>query len=285
MKVSVLLLSLNEARNLPRCLDALDWCDDIVLVDSGSTDGTVEIAAARGVRVLTRAFDDFAGQRNFGLREGGFVHDWVLHLDADEVVTPAFRQALADQGEAPGIDAYWVPSKLILFGTWLRHAGMYPVYQVRLGRRDVLRFHQVGHGQRETTPPERVGVFDEPYLHHSFSDGLARWLGRHIRYAADEARLIEARATDRDWRALLSADAARRRRALKQLSAGLPVVLRPLARFLYVYVVRGGFRDGAAGLTYAMMLAVYEGMTVVLSRERTHGDRDPPGPRDPEAAP
>lgn len=96
MKVSVLLLTMNEERNLPRCLDALSWCDDIALVDSGSTDETIEIARARNVRVLMiNPFQDFAAQRNFGLREAGFRHHWVLHLDADEVATAGVRPAAA----------------------------------------------------------------------------------------------------------------------------------------------------------------------------------------------
>src|SRR5665213_1875215 len=106
MKVSVLLLTFNESRNLPRCLDALAWCDDIAIVDCGSTDGTVDIAHARNVRVLHRPFDNFASQRNFGLAEAGYQHDWVLHLDADEVVTPAFVARLLALEPEDGIDAY-----------------------------------------------------------------------------------------------------------------------------------------------------------------------------------
>src|ERR1700687_2869614 len=108
MKVSVLLLTFNEASNLPRCLDALSWCDDIAIVDSGSTDATVDIARDRNVRVLQNPFQDFAAQRNFGLAEGGFRHPWVLHLDADEVVTPSFVDRLLALEPKDGIDAYYV---------------------------------------------------------------------------------------------------------------------------------------------------------------------------------
>ena len=94
MKVSVLLITFNEAKNLARCLSALSWCDDIVIVDSGSTDNTVEIARDRNVRVLQRQFDNFSGQRNFGILEGKLRYDWVLHLDADEVVTQEFVSRL-----------------------------------------------------------------------------------------------------------------------------------------------------------------------------------------------
>ncbi len=270
MNVSVLILTFNEAAILPQCLAALAWCDDVLVLDSGSTDGTVEIAEKAGARVVHRRFDDFASQRNFGLMSGELRNEWVLHLDADEIVTPAFQQRLKDLLPSAGIDAYRVPSKLILHGRWLRYAGMYPTYQVRLGHRDRLRFRQVGHGQREDLPSERVGTFDEPYLHYNFSHGLVNWLRRHVKYAEDEADLLvrtrrgelEAPGT------VLSGDATSRRRALKRLANRLPLVLRPMARFFYVLVLRRGFFDGRYGVLYALMLSVYEGMIAVLAAER-----------------
>jgi glycosyltransferase involved in cell wall biosynthesis len=90
MKVSVLILAYNEAANLPACLDALAWCDDIIVIESGSSKRTVEFALAQGAKVITRPFDSFAAQRNFGLEHGDLCHDWVLHLDADEVLTAEF---------------------------------------------------------------------------------------------------------------------------------------------------------------------------------------------------
>ena len=135
MNVSILLITHNEAINLPRCLDALHWSDDIAIVDSGSTDGTLEIAQGYNARILHRSFDGFASQRNFGLAAAGFRYEWVLHLDADELVTPAFVERLLSLEPRAGIDAYFIPSKTILFDRWLKHAGMYPAYQVRLWAR------------------------------------------------------------------------------------------------------------------------------------------------------
>lgn len=264
MKVSCLILTYNEASNIGECLAALEWCEDVLVLDSGSTDATVAIARSFGARILDRKFDHFAGQRNFGLDHGEFSHEWVLHLDADEIVTPDFIVALDELEAQPNIDAYMVPSKMMLFGRWLKHAGMYPVYQVRLGHRDRLRFKQVGHGQREDLPPDRVGVFDEPYLHYSFSHGMFAWLGKHVRYARDEAALLL------DYRGATSranpegTGASGRRRLLKAAAAKLPPALRPLLRFLYVYVLKQGFRDGRAGFVYAFMLAIYEGMTALF---------------------
>jgi glycosyltransferase involved in cell wall biosynthesis len=266
--ISVLILTLNEEANLPRCLDALGWADDVLVVDSFSTDRTVEVAEARGARVLQRRFDDFAGQRNFGLTEGGLKHEWVLHLDADEVVPPALRAEMFRVIEDDGKDAYRVPSKMMLHGQWLRYAGMFPAYQVRLGRREALQFEQVGHGQRETLPPERVGTLEHALLHYSFSKGLDDWFEKHNRYSTAEARLAleEAAAGEVDWGGLVASDGTRRRRALKKLSARLP--FRPTLRFLYMYVLRRGFLDGAAGYTYCRLLSMYEAMTVLKIKEQ-----------------
>jgi glycosyltransferase involved in cell wall biosynthesis len=273
MKVSVLILTYNEEVNLPRCLDSLKWCDDIVVVDSGSTDTTVSIAEQAGAKVLSRKFDNFAGQRNFGLNSGVIKNEWVLHLDADEVITPEFQVALEELTPEAGIDAYFVPSKTMLFEKWLKHAGMWPTYQVRLGHRDKLRFIQVGHGQREDLPLDRIAKFNEPYLHYSFSHGLTSWLQKHVRYAHDEAAELvkERRAAKQpvlelDGKALDKNVNGRRR--MKMAANRLPLFLRPIARFVYIYVLKRGFLDGRLGLLYAFMLAVYEGMIAILAYEK-----------------
>ncbi len=273
MKVSILILTYNEEVNIARCLDSLVWCDDIVVIDSGSTDQTVAIAERAGARILTRKFDNFAEQRNFGLEHGKFKHEWVLHLDADEVVTSEFQAALNHLAPTDGVDAYFVPSKTMLFETWLKHAGMWPTYQVRLGHRDRLRFIQVGHGQREDLPLDKTAKFEEPYLHYSFSHGLKSWLQKHIRYAEDEAtelvkaRLKEAKNETDPGPPSIDRDVEKRRR-MKSAANRLPLVLRPIARFFYVYVLRCGFLDGRLGLLYSFMLATYEGMIAILAYEK-----------------
>lgn len=277
MKVSTLVLTFNEEKNIALCLEALAWCDEIVVVDSGSTDRTVEIAGAYGARVLTRAFDDFAAQRNFGLDHGELRNEWVLHLDADEVVTPAFIGALAALVPTATIDAWRVPSKTMMFGRWLKHAGMYPTYQVRIGHRERLRFKQVGHGQREDLPTERVATFDEPYLHYNFSHGVKRWLEKHVKYAQDEARVILQQRVDTRV-STTGKDPVEKRRALKAAAARLPLWLRPLARMVYLLVFRQGFRDGRAGFVYSWMMAVYEAMIAVFVYDALLGGlerRDP----------
>jgi glycosyltransferase involved in cell wall biosynthesis len=269
---AALILTLNEERNLPACLDSVAWCDEVLVLDSFSADRTVEVARERGVRVLQRRFDDFASQRNFGVEQGGMRSDWILHVDADERVTGALRdEILGVTRSAMPKPAYRVASKLMFQGRWLRHAGMYPAYQVRLGRREVLRFAQAGHGQREALPPEQVGTLREALIHEAFSKGLDEWRERHRRYADAEAvaRVANTVPVSADLRRLLHRDPVERRRAAKRLSWQLPA--RPWFRFLYMAVLRGGALDGRPGLEYCRLMAGYERLTDLKVRElRSH---------------
>ena len=266
--ISVLILTHNEELNLGRCLDSVKWSDDVLVLDSFSTDGTLEIARSRGVRVLQNRFVNFAAQRNFGLDGGHLKHDWVLHLDADEVVTPELQRELTASATNSDKDAYRVASKMMFQGRWLKHSGLYPWHQVRFGRRDKLRFVQVGHGQRENLEPLRLGTLHEPLLHFSFSKGIQEWFERHNRYSTDEAAhfMESADARTMDWPGVFVwGDASRRRRALKGLFGNLP--FRPTLRFLYMYFFKLGFLDGHAGLTYCRLLTTYEYLTVLKIRE------------------
>lgn len=256
--ISIVILTFNEAINIERCLKSVDWSDDILVIDSGSTDATCSLAERMGARVLVRHFDNFANQRNFALDQGELKNEWVLHLDADEVVTPELKQEMLRIAQCTeGKPGYRVSSRLMLMGQWLKHSGTYPTYQVRFGSRDRLRFQMWGHGQRETLRPDEVGTLQSDLIHHNFSHGISEWLTKHARYAKDEARAaIESRSKHR-WRDLLQTmDQVERRRVLKSLSHSIP--LRPVARFIYVYLVRRGFLDGRAGLRYALLMSVYQ---------------------------
>jgi glycosyltransferase involved in cell wall biosynthesis len=267
LPVSILLLTLNEEKNLPICLDALSWCDDVVVIDSNSTDRTVELAGKHGARVFRRPFDNFAAQRNYGLQDIPFKHEWIFHLDADEIITDELRSEMEQSILHTPYDAFRIPSKMMLFGKWLRYSGMYPAYQVRLTRHPSFTFRQVGHGQREDIDQSRIGTLKSPYLHYSFSKGMTDWFERHNRYSSMEAEesLRHLASGSIDWNGLLSHNTTRRRRALKEFSFRLP--FRPLARFIYMYFLRLGFLDGRAGLTYCSLLSIYEYMILVKIKE------------------
>jgi glycosyltransferase involved in cell wall biosynthesis len=252
---SVLILTLNEEHNLPACLASVAGCDDIVVLDSGSTDRTVELARAAGARVFVNRFENFAQQRNYAHATVDFRHAWVLHLDADEHMTPElFTECTAVSDTAP-FDGCWIAPKMLFFGRWLPHCTDYPAWQARFVRARGFDFIQAGHGQREA-PHMRMGRLQKNYLHEMMSGGEEAWLAKHHRYAAEEAAAHVAGAKT-GWRALFSSDALARRRALKYFSCALPC--RPALRFIYQYVLRRGFLDGGAGFRYCRLLARYEG--------------------------
>ncbi len=266
---SILILTRDEEPNLPACLDSIRWCDDVVVLDSGSCDRTVEIARAAGCRVFEHPFSGFAAQRNHGMDAIAFRHSWVFHLDADERFTPELRdecEAAAERDEQSG---YLVPSRMMFRGCWLRRAATYPVYQMRFMKRGEVRFVQVGHGQREGDSRRGLGRFRAAYVHEPFAKGPGDWWRRHERYAEEEARQIasEPPLCAADWRAAIGGrDPVARRRALKRIAGRLPC--RGALRFLYLYVLRLGFLDGAPGFAYARMMARYE---TLVARARAAG--------------
>lgn len=254
---SAIILTLNEERALPACLASLRGCDDIVVLDSGSTDATVALAKAAGARVFVRAFDTFAGQRNHALRNIAFRNAWVLNLDADERMTPELD---AECGLASGrtdLDGFRIAPKMIFEGRWIRHCTDFPAYQARLVRLPVFEFIQVGHGQRESAAM-RLENMKSSYLHDISIYGEESWIQKHRAYARAEATHVAGGGhAAHPWAELFSGSALSRRRALKRLSFSLP--LRPALRFGYQYFLKLGFLDGRQGLRYCRLLARYEG--------------------------
>jgi glycosyltransferase involved in cell wall biosynthesis len=253
---SVVILTLNEEKALPSCLASLRNCDDMVLLDSGSTDRTIEIAKAAGLRVYSRPFDNFAGQHNFAQRSIEYRNPWVFHLDADERMTPELDAECRKASERLDLDGFRAAPKMVFEGRWIRHCTDYPAYQARFVRAPQFEFIQAGHGQREA-PGTRTENLKSGYLHDISIYGTEAWLEKHRRYARAEAEALLAGRERLSPLQLFSSDPLARRRALKRLSFRFP--FRPALRFVYQYVLRRGFLDGGPGLRYCILLARYEG--------------------------
>jgi len=277
LALSVVILTFNEERHLPACLASVARCRDVVVLDSGSTDRTVEVAQAAGARVVVHPFRDFAAQRNFALESIPFAHPFVFHLDADEAFTPELLAECAALPTGPGLDGYYAAPRMMFDGAWLRRSTDFPAWQARYVRTATFRFVQVGHGQREA-PGLRLGHLKASYLHDISVADPSAWEKKHRRYAAEEAAqfLADQRAGGARWAALWSGPPLARRRALKHLSYRLPA--RPLLRFLYQYFWRRGFLDGPPARRYCALLARYEGFTVEEIRRQRAALRTPPAP-------
>jgi glycosyltransferase involved in cell wall biosynthesis len=270
--ISVVVLTKNEEQDLPGCLASVGLCDDVHVLDSCSTDRTIEVARACGAHVHQRAFDGYASQRNAAL-ELQFAHPWVFMLDADERLNPGLwaeaQQAVAAADETTAV--FRVRRDDYFFGEPLRHAQMMALYPrlLRLGRaryvREINEFLEV-----EGT----TGELRTHFRHNSFSKGLARWFEKHNIYSSMEARVVAERGFVQDARlrtALFARDLHTRRRAQKAIFYLLPC--RPLLRLFWLLVVRGGLLDGFAGVRYSLLQAVYE-WQIVLKTEEMRAERD-----------
>lgn len=258
--ISVLILTKNEERDLPGCLDAVSWSDDIHVYDSLSGDRTVEIARARNATVTQRPFDNWAAHQNWGLRNLPFRHPWVLYVDADERVTPALRDALLAAAAAPGDKvAFRVRRRDFFMDRWLKHVQATSTY-IRLFRPAQVRYERLVNPVTVVDGP--VGEVGGYLDHFPFSKGLDHWFERHNGYSRMEAQQILAdRAAGRRFsvaKAFLARDPQERRFHQKELFYRLP--FRPTIQFLILYGLKRGFLDGRAGYTYARMRAIYEAM-------------------------
>lgn len=273
MTIAGVVLSLNEARNLPRSLRSLSWCDELVVVDSGSTDGSEDVAARHGARVLQHRQEGrflITHQRNWALEHGGLHSDWVLFLDADEEVGPRCRNAIITAiGSASTTVGFELTPRYWFLGRWLRRTQGYPNWHPRLVRRGALHFEG---GVWESFPAgSPVGRIQAPYEHYAFSKGMDDWLERHQRYADWEAERILAFLAQGDSQAL----ATRRHLAQRRLAARL-WPLRPVLRFSQKYLLQGGFLEGWQGLIFALLMAGYELITVVKVIEGRRTAKDLP---------
>lgn len=272
MSISVLIMTWNEEANLPACLASLDWSDDIVVLDSFSTDRTVEIAEAAGARVVQRRYDSEDQQRMFGLTQILFRHAWVYTPDADEITPPALRDemlAIARDETRPEV-MFKARYKNMFMGKWIRRSSLYPTWITRLVKHQRVRFERKVHSV--CVPDGPVGHLRHHFIHYSFNKGLDAWYDKHNRYSTVEALLAGERArTAVSLKDIFSLRSDVRRRGLKSLSYRLP--FRPTLRFLYMYVLRGGFLDGWAGYAYCRLISGYEFMILLKTAEMERRQR------------
>ena len=274
--ISVLILTRDEAQALPDCLNSVSWCDDVHVLDSGSSDGTQQIARDRGANVTERAFDGYAAQRNAGLALP-FRYDWVLILDADERASAELSTEIraAVLAVPQTVAAFRMQRRDYLWGVWLKHAQLTPTY-IRLVRRGRARYVREINEVLEVDGP--VADLHASLEHFPFLKGMGWWLDRHNRYSTAEAQLLATgTATENaSWReALLGKSLQQRRAAQKAIFYKLPG--RPLIKWIYMMFVRGAVLDGSAGWTYATLQSFYEYMIEVKRREIELQVRKPTG--------
>ena len=238
--VSVAIVAYNEAENLARTLGSVLWADEIVLLDSGSTDNTIQIARDFGASIYQEPWRGYGGQVNSALDKCG--HPWILNLDADEVVTPelAFEIQKLLSG-SPSFDGYTVPRLNLIFGRWMRHGGLYPDRKLRLFRRGFARLREDTEPHATPKPNGPVGHLTGGDLLHFQYPTLDAYIEHMHRYSSASVPLMISRG----------------KTSPTSFSFLSNTVLNPALTFVYNYVIRLGFLDGLEGLTFHLNHALY----------------------------
>ena len=233
MKITATIITLNEERNIARAIESLRCCDEILILDSGSIDRTVELAAKLGVRVIEDGWRGYAGQKNWAADQAS--HDWILSLDADEALSEALEAEILNlKKDGPRCDAYTMPRLARYLGRWIYHAGWYPDRKIRLYDRN--KAHWVGEFVHESVRSHgHIGALEGDILHFtcdSLSEHL-KTLDRYTTLAAQE--LAASKVPVPIW----------------------SLIFDPPWNFVRAYVFQRGFMDGLEGLIISYMAAFY----------------------------
>lgn len=268
--VSVLIPAKNEEANLPACLESVARADEIFVVDSQSSDRSIEITQAAGAEVVQFHFNGrWPKKKNWSLENIAFRNDWVLIVDCDERITPELWDEIAAVIKSSDHNGYYLNRRVYFLGQWIRHGGKYPDWNLRLFRHRLGRYENLHTEDIQNTGdnevhehvivPGTIGYLQHDMLHIDFRD-LYQWLARHNRYSNWEARvyynLLTGMGEDGTIGASLFGDSVQRKRFLKKIWVRLP--FRPLLRFILFYFVQLGFLDGKAGYIYGRLLSQYE---------------------------
>lgn len=253
--ISIVILTYNEEINIRQALDSVRFCDDVIVIDSFSTDATKTICEEYdNVRFFQNPFKDLATQRQYALDQGYPKHDWVFGLDADEWITPELQAELLDlaenwkEGEPVAYDS---AMRIVMFGKWLRYSSEYPNFWRRFFHKDYAVYKQRGHADTlDVVGPVSHTKND---IIHEDRKGLTDWLAKHNKYTTQEAQYALDELPKTPYSGLVSGDRLLRRRAIKRLFRAMPG--NSYVRFLYLYFVRLGFLDGVSGFAFCRLRA------------------------------
>jgi glycosyltransferase involved in cell wall biosynthesis len=276
--LSVLVPVKNEAANLRDCLASVSFAQEIVVVDSASTDGTQAIAEARGARIIEFVWDGkLPRKKNWALENLPWQNEWLLIIDADERITRELKREIIEAIRRTDVDGFYLNRRFWFLGGWINHCGYFPSWNLRLFRHRRGRYEQI---EIDNNTPSgdnevhehvllngRAEYLAAPMDHYAFPD-VATFIEKHNRYSTWEAAAftnIHTQTGERTLRATPFGTAIERKRWLKRVAASAP--FRPGLRFLYHYLWKQGFRDGYRGWVLCRLLAWYERMIVLKERE------------------
>ncbi|WP_088241399.1 glycosyltransferase family 2 protein [Calothrix rhizosoleniae] len=259
--ISVVILTKNEESNIQRCISSLEWCNEVVVVDSGSKDTTVQLATKLGAKVFVNipiGLFSAAKQRNWALHNCDLKGDWVLFVDADEVIPASLVNEIRETCSHTTFNAFQLTPRYLFWGKWLKRSLGYPNWHDRLLKRGEVFYEDESGSMECFTKDTKTSRLYEPYDHYANSKGFSDWLERHDRYSSWEAKwAFDFLETNN-----LEAFGTKGKNRLRVIAAKF-WLLRPPARFIYMYFIRLGFLEGWESFIYCLLHAMYEFMTII----------------------
>jgi len=265
-KLSVIVPVKNEAENLRRCLPALAWVDEIFVIDSQSTDETARVAAEHGAQLIQFHFNgSYPKKKNWSLENLPFRNEWVLIVDADEVVVPELVEEITRRIALDEADGYFLNMKYYFLGRRIRHCGYSEAWNLRLFKHRLGRYERMpvrpgaqtgdneAHEHVELNSPRKPLRLRGELDHYAYPT-IFTWVEKHNRYARWEAEMYERFLNEPIPTSI--GPGKRFKRLLKKIYLRLP--MRPAVRFFYSYVARLGFLDGKPGLVFCSLLSIYD---------------------------
>lgn len=231
-RLSVIIITNNEEKNLRRCLESVRFADEIIVNDSGSTDATVEIARSMGCQVFCTKFSGFGAAKQAALEKAS--GDWVLSIDADEVIDDELRKSIESAISGNGVGAYWINRKSQFLGSWIMHSGWYPDYVIRLFRRDKAHFSDDLVHEQVVSDCDSARLAGH-MLHYTDPD-ISHHLRKLDRYTTLSAQILADRGKSFHWWHL---------------------IVKPIAIWVKMFILKGGFLDGMAGFVLAGLSAYH----------------------------
>jgi len=283
LPISAVVLTYNEERNIEDCLKSLcGWVDEIFVVDSYSTDKTVEIATRYTHKIYHHPFQNYASQRNWAQDYLSINNEWVFHLDADERVTPELSKELnrVFSESIDVVDGFLVSRKTVFMGRWIKQGGHYPAFHLRIFRKNLGRCEDRLYDQHFYVKG-KIKTLKGDIIDTITSD-LDNWISRHTKWATLEAREVingdmAYRIDDKDYvvKADRKGNPVEQKRWLRETYYRFPIFIRPFLYFLYRYFYRLGFLDGKEGLIFHFLHGfLYRFLVDVKIYEYRKGLRD-----------
>lgn len=250
--IAVVILTYNEIENINYAIKNIkEWANEIIIVDSGSTDGTVEYVKEEGCKVFYRKFDDFSSQRKFALNNIEIESSWLFILDADEYLTDELKEEITKELVNPQFDGYMIKRRFYWMGIWIKR-GYYPTKLLRFGRKGLIDCDDRLINEHMICKTSKVGSFKFDFIDEN-RKGLTDWISKHNNYSTREADalLVEDNAKYR----FFGSQYERKRWIRTNIWNKSPVFLRPLVYFFYRVIIKLGFLDGPKAILYHFLHA------------------------------